>query len=222
MEQSVKIISIEHLTPNVLKLVAEKPAELNFQPGQAVDLSINKPGWEQQMRAFSLTSLPHDEYVEFIIKTYPFHRGVTNQLLSLVAGDELIIGDVFGDIVYKGEGIFIAGGSGITPFISILKKLEKENLVGNNKLLFANKTKSDIILEGKLKKLLGSNFINILSEENLAGYEHGYITAELIKMQTNGHSQYFYLCGPPPMMHTVEKILKNLEISDDYIVKEAF
>ena len=220
--ERVKILAIEHLTHDVLKIVAEKPATMNYQPGQAVDISISKQNWEQELRAFTFTSLPDDEYIEFTIKTYPSRKGVTEQLLSLSRGDELLMHDVFGDIAYRGEGVFIAGGAGVTPFIAILKQLEKDNKVGNNKLIFANKTKADIILEDKFRQLLGDGFINILSIEKIASYEHGYISADLIKKHTNGHSQYFYLCGPEPMMEAVEKQLSSLGIAENFIVKEAF
>lgn len=222
MAQKVKIKSIEHLTHDVLKIVAEKPDSLSFQPGQAVDVSINKPGWEQELRPFTFTSLPEENLIEFNIKTYPSHNGVTNELLSLSSGDELIIGDVFGDIHYKGEGIFIAGGAGITPFIAILKNLEKNNAIGNNKLIFANKTKADIILEEKFTKLLGPNFVNVLSDEDLRGYEHGFISAELIKRHLGNKGGYFYLCGPEPMMNAVEKHLETIGVSKDLIVREGF
>ncbi|MBS1949170.1 MAG: flavodoxin reductase [Bacteroidetes bacterium] len=221
MALAVKIISIEHLTHDVLKIVAEKPNNIAYNPGQAVDVSINKAGWEKELRPFTFTSLPEEDQIEFNIKTYTSHKGVTNELLSLKPGDELLIGDVFGDIAYKGEGIFIAGGAGITPFIAILKHLQKSQQVGNSKLIFANKTKADIIDEGFFKKLLGSNFINVLSDEKTPGYEHGYITADVIKKQITGHD-YFYLCGPPPMMDAVEKHLASLGITSDRIVKEAF
>lgn len=220
--ERVKILDIGHLTHDVVKVVAEKPTTLNYQPGQAVDISINKINWEQELRAFTFTSLPNDEHIEFTIKTYPKRKGVTQQLLSLVQGDELLIHDVFGDICYKGEGAFIAGGAGVTPFIAILKQLGKENKIGNNKLIFANKTKADIILESKFQQLLGDNFINILSAENIPNYEHGYISADLIKKHINEHTKYFYLCGPEPMMQAVEKQLSSLGIADSYIVKEAF
>lgn len=218
----VKVISIEHLTHDVLKIVAEKPATINYQPGQAVDMSISKQNWRQELRAFTFTSLPGDEHIEFTIKTYPSHNGVTAQLRVLNKGDELLIHGVFGDITYKGEGIFIAGGAGVTPFIAILKQLEKEDKVGNNKLIFANKTKADIILEHQFRQLLGDNFINILSDEKIENYEHGFITADLIKKNINEHSQYFYLCGPEPMMQAVEKHLSALGIANSFIVKEAF
>ena len=221
MADIVKIKSIENLTHDVLRIVTEKPVGLVFQTGQAADISLNKSGWENELRPFTFTSLPQDDFVEFIIKTYPTHNGVTNQLCSLVAGDELIIGDVFGDIHYKGEGVFIAGGAGVTPFIAILKQLEKENKIGNNKLIFANKTKADIILEEKLKSLLGANFINVLSDEKVEGYVNGFISSDIIKTKIEGR-KYFYLCGPPPMMEEVVKYLADLGISNEFIVQEAF
>ncbi|MBV6479876.1 MAG: NADH oxidoreductase HCR [Ignavibacteria bacterium] len=220
--ESVKIITIEHLTHDVLRIETEKPQKLIYDPGQAVDISINKKDWEQKLRSFTFTSLPDDNHLEFTIKTYPDHFGVTQQLNSLVKGDELIIHDVFGAIKFKGEGIFIAGGAGVTPFIAILKQLEKNKQIGNNKLIFANKTKADIILEDKFKNLLGENFINILSEEEQTGYEHGYITAHLIKSHIDNNTKYFYLCGPDPMMQAVEKHLSALGISDSLIIKEVF
>ncbi len=220
--ERVKIMAITPLTHDVLKIVAEKPAGLHYQPGQAVDLSINKENWEEQLRAFTFTSLPDDPYIEFTIKTYPAHNGVTGQLLTLRQGDELLIHDVFGDIVYKGEGVFIAGGAGVTPFIAILKQLEKENKLGHNKLIFANKTQADIILHEEFTRLLGPNFINILSGEKIENYEHGYISEELIKKHTDDRSRYFYLCGPDPMMEAVEKHLSALGIDNNLVVKEGF
>jgi len=222
MSHAVKIKSIEHLTHDVLRIVAEKPSGLTYLPGQAVDVSINQPGWENELRPFTFTSLPEDPHIEFTIKTYPMHEGVTNQLLSLRVGNEIIIGAVFGDINYKGEGIFIAGGAGITPFIAIFKQLEKKGEIGNNKLIFANKSRADIILEARFKSLLGNRFINVLSDEKPEGYEHGFVTAELIKKQVDQKTQYFYLCGPEPMMAAVVKQLSSLGIEGNRIIKEAF
>lgn len=222
MSQAVKIISVTHLTHDVIRIVAEKPVSLTYLPGQAVDVSVNKNGWEQELRPFTFTSLPGDDHIEFTIKTYPSHNGVTQQLLSLGAGDELIIHDVFGDINYKGEGIFIAGGAGVTPFIAIFRWLEKENRVGNNKLVFANKTKADIILEDTFRDLLGDHFVNVLSEETYPGFEHGFISKELIQKCIDENTRYFYLCGPDPMMAAVEKHLAALGIAEERIVREAF
>lgn len=220
--QQVKIMSIERATHDVVHIKTEKPQGVSFLPGQAVDVSLTKPSWEKELRAFTFTSLPSDEYLEFFIKTYPTHNGVTEQIGKLKKGDVLSIGDVFGDIQYKGEGVFIAGGAGITPFISIFKKLKKENKLGNNRLIFANKTEADIIEHAYFEDLLGNHFINVLSEEEVDGFEHGYITKELIKNQIQNGNSYFYLCGPPPMMDAALNYFKELNIDDAHIIKEDF
>jgi ferredoxin-NADP reductase len=218
----LKIKSITKVTHDVLQIVTEKPAGLTFTPGQAADISINKDGWKDEKRPFTFTCLPDDDHVEFTIKTYPSRNGVTNQLLQLKKDDELILHDVFGDIAYKGEGIFIAGGAGVTPFIAIFRYLKSRNEIGNNKLIFANKTKADIIREQEFKNLLGKNFINILSDEKVDGYAQGFITEDFIKQYITGDSNHFYLCAPPPMMDAVEKQLAGLHIDPKLIVKEGF
>src|SRR5512133_3781115 len=142
MKQQVVIIkSIKHITHDVLRIVTEKPQHLNFNPGQAAEISINKKDWENEKRPFTFTSLPDSIFLEFTIKTYPSHNGVTNELLSLKKNDELILHDVFGAIAYRGEGVFIAGGAGVTPFICIFRYVHSKNKTGKNKLIFANKTR---------------------------------------------------------------------------------
>ena len=222
MAQITKIKSIEHLTHDVLRIVLDKPKDLNYIPGQAVDIALNKPDWKDKKNCFTFTSLPEDDHIEFTIKTYPEHHGMTNELLSSKAGDEVLVYSPFGDIYYKGAGIFIAGGAGITPFIAILKNLEKQNKIDGNKLIFANKEKSDIILEDHYNKVLGKNFINVLSKEEIEGYEHGYISQDLIKKYSEADLKYYYLCGPPPMMDAVEAHLKSLGIAEEFVVKEGF
>lgn len=209
-------------THNVLRIVAEKPQNLSFTPGQATDVAINKTGWQEEKRPFTFTCLPGDDHLEFTIKTYTDHNGVTNELLKLKANDELIISEPWGSINYKGEGVFLAAGAGVTPFISILRDLRAKQEIGNNKLIFANKTQADIIHEGEFRDVLGENFINILSDEESNKYAHGFISEDLLKEADIDTGKYFYLCGPPPMMESVEEILHKMNVDEDRIVKEEF
>lgn len=217
-----KIIRTEPVTHNVVRLTVEKPKGLEFIPGQAVDFALDTPEWKDELRPFTFTSLPQDDHLEFTIKVYPERNGVTDHIGKLKAGDSVLLGDVFGDIHYKGEGLFIAGGAGVTPFISVFKNLNREGKLGNNKLLFANKKKEDIIDRNFFDKILNSNFVNVLSQEEVAGMEHGYITKELISKQVEGDGAYFYVCGPPPMMDEILKELKELGVPDSKIVREEF
>ena len=218
----IKIESVDHVTHDVLRFKTEKPDNYFFTPGQATRVAINKPEWEKKKRPFTFTNLPDEDHLEFTIKTYPPHEGVTNELLSLKPGDELIIGDAWGTINYKGEGVFIAGGAGVTPFISIFRYLQTKNELGTNKLIFANKTAADIIHQEEFKEMLGENFINILSREESTYFEHGLINEEFLKKQGVNDHEYIYLCGPRPMMESIEEQLRNLNVNQDAIVKEVF
>jgi ferredoxin-NADP reductase len=216
----VKIRSICKLTPDVLRIVTDKPENYVFCPGQATEISINKKGWETMKRPFTFTSTPTENYLEFTIKTYPSKKGLTNQLLSLTEWDELILHDVFGAIAYKGVGTFIAGGAGVTPFIAIFRNLVSKKEIGNNRLIFANKKKTDIILETEFRKMLGLHFVNILSDEAVDGYAHGMLTEAFIEKNRGEKGTPFYVCGPPAMMDAVEEQLFKLHVKESDIVKE--
>lgn len=220
-EHIVKILETFFVTHDVKSYIVERPEKFTFEPGQATEVAINKEGWKSEKRPFTFTNLPGDDFLQFIIKIYPEHEGVTREMQSLKSGDELILHDVFGTITYKGRGSFIAGGAGITPFIAILRDLKAKNELVGNRLIFANKTKEDIILQKEFEGLLGKDFINILSEEKAEGYDHGLITKEYLKENITGHTGSFYVCGPPPMMDTVPDELAELGIPESSIIKEG-
>jgi ferredoxin-NADP reductase len=221
-EHIVKILQIEQVTHDVKRFRIEKPDNYTFTPGQATEVSVNSPLFREKKSPFTFTCLTSAPYLEFTIKIYPGHNGVTNELNKLKPGSEIIIRDVWGDISYKGEGVFIAAGAGITPFISILRDIDSKNEIADNILVFANKTRADIILECELKGLLGNGFINILSEEKAEGYYHGFITEDFLKANIPVFYKKFYLCGPPPMMDSVIKQLVNLGVKESSIIFDKF
>jgi len=218
--QLVKIKSIEKVTHDVIRIVTNKPFGFHFIPGQATDITINKIGWLEEKNPFTFTCLPENDYLEFTIKTYPAHKGVTNELLNLKRNDELILHDVFGAITYQKEGVFIAGGAGVTPFISIFRNLQAKNQIGHNILVFANKTRADIILEIEFRGMLGDAFINILSDEKVQGYHYGFISEDFLNSNISDFNQQFYVCGPPPMMESVLKQLEHLGVGKNAITVE--
>jgi hypothetical protein len=219
-EHAVKIIGITQITHDVRQFRVEKPEGYSFVPGQATSVSVNRPELRKKRRPFTFTGLISDPFLEFIIKIYPSHKGVTAELEKLKPGDELIIGNVWGAISYKGAGVFIAGGAGITPFIAIFRHLRAEGALEGNKLIFANRTRADIILESELKEMLGDAFINILSEEKDGEYASGFITGEFLRSNVTSDDRNFYLCGPPPMMDSVKGHLSDLGIGENAITLE--
>ena len=219
-EHIVKILRIEQVTHDVRRFQIEKPVGYSFVPGQATEVSVNIPGFRDKRNPFTFTCLNSDPYLEFTIKIYSSRNGVTNELGKLDPGAELIIRDVWGAISYKGKGVFIAGGAGITPFIAILRDLNSKNEIQGNKLLFANKTRADIILENDFRKFLGKDFVNILSDEKAEGYFYGMINKDFLKAVVPDFNSKFYVCGPPPMMDAVLKQLADLGVGENSVTLE--
>lgn len=216
----VRILDVTKVTHDVRGFKVEKPADYTFAPGQATEVAVNKNGWTEERRPFTFTNLPDDDHLEFTIKTYPERNGVTNQLLQLKPGDELILHDVWGAISYKGKGLFIAGGAGITPFLSIFRSLKAGGKTAGNRLLFANKSKKDIILEEELNTLLEGRVTNILSQESIEGFKHGYVTEELLREMSIQADDKLYICGPPPMLDALLKMFSNIGLSEQSVVME--
>ena len=221
-EHIVKILKTEAVTHNVRRFTLEKPAGYKYIPGQATEISINKPEWKEERRPFTFTSLNEWEHLEFTIKIYNDNSGVTSQLGKLKAGDELLLHDVWGTINYHGEGTFIAGGAGVTPFIAILRQLHKDQKLGNNRLLFSNRTEKDIILKDEFERMLGKNFINTLTEEKNLRYDNSRIDETYLKGKINDLSQYFYVCGPDPMVEGIHRLGLGLGADKEKVVIEQF
>jgi ferredoxin-NADP reductase len=215
----VKVLKTEMVTHNVKRFTIEKPAGYTFTPGQATDVSINKPGLEDELRPFTFTCLDDADYLEFTIKIYTDHDGVTSKLLNVNAGDELIIHEVFGAIHYQGPGLFIAGGAGLTPFIAILRKLKQQNQLTGQVLLFANRTEDDIIIKDELDDMLGENHIDVLSEP-AAGKPGRHIDTEMLKQYIIPAIKYYYVCGPDEFTAAMVDDLQKLGIAKDRIVIE--
>jgi hypothetical protein len=219
-EFAVKILKTENVTHDVKRFELEKPAGYTFVPGQATEVAINKPGWKNERRPFTFTSLNESPHLEFVIKGYHDHAGVTDALHQLSAGDELLLHDVWGAISYKGKGVFIAGGAGITPFIAIFRQLYKEYLINGNKLIFSNKTSADIILEDEFEKMLGRNFINVLTEEDVPGMHNKRIDKAYLQKTISDFKQHFYVCGPEKFTKAITAMLVELGASVEELVFE--
>jgi ferredoxin-NADP reductase len=208
------------VTHNVKRFILQKPKGYTFISGQATDVSINRPGLENELRPFTFTCLNIDDHLEFTIKIYKGHNGITEKLLDVNGGDELIVHEVFGAINYKGPGLFIAGGAGITPFISILRMLSHDHKLTGCTLLFANRTEDDIIIKDELDEMLGENHIDIISEPKSPGKQGKHIDKGLLKEFANKQNQYYYICGPDEFVSGLKVLLIELGVSEKNIVIE--
>ncbi|GJL75786.1 MAG TPA: flavodoxin reductase [Nitrosomonas sp.] len=220
MEFSAHLLMSEFVTHDVKRFILEKPEGFKFEPGQAVELAIDHSQWKNEKRPFTPTSLTDDQILEFIIKKYPDHQGVTQMLHQLESGAVLKISEPFGTIEYKGPGVFIAGGAGITPFIAILRNLARKNQLGGQTLIFSNKTPADIINEKEFRYLLGERCILTCTENSAPGYDNSLVDKTFLKEKINNFDQHFYLCGPSGFMESITDALKSLGAQPDALVFE--
>jgi len=215
----VKVLKTELVTHNVKRFVVEKPDGYTFVPGQATDIAINKPGLENELRPFTFTCLPSADYLEFMIKMYTDHPGMTSHLPQVDAGDELIVHEVFGTIHFEGDGLFIAGGAGITPFICIFRSLHEQLRLNGSTLLFANRTDDDVILRSELKEMLGENYFDVIEVPKSGGAGRR-IDRELLKRHLLPERQFCYVCGPDKFTAAMVETLIELEVPRSKIIIE--
>jgi ferredoxin-NADP reductase len=216
----VRVLETSMITHNVKRFVLERPPGLHFESGQATELSINKPGLVDELRPFTFTSINTQDHLEFMIKIYSHRDGVTKALGLVEAGDQLIVHEVFGTITYHGSGLFIAGGAGITPFISIFRDLKSKGALAGNKLIFVNRTPADVILKGELEESLGDNFISVVETPEDPGVPACFISEEIIKSYLDSDSEFCYVCGPDSFTKVVVDFLIDLGVNPAHIIIE--
>lgn len=212
---------IEPVTHDTHHLVFDRPAGFDYAPGQGVELHLLKEGWEDKGRPFTPVTLPDESTLEFVIKSYPDHHGVTEQIGKMKPDDEVKMTGPFGAISDNGPGVFIAGGAGITPMIAVLRKrLHDHGTLEGSTLVFANKTEADIIWREKFEAMEGLKTAFVVDEPG-ANVPQQRLDRDYLRQFVSSDSRC-YLCGPPPMMDSVREALHDLGVKDAQIVEEKF
>lgn len=220
MEHRATILMTEFITHDVKRFVMTRPEGFSFQPGQGVELALDLPGWEREKRPFTPTSLPDDEVLEFSIKGYPEHKGMTAQLHTLGAGSELQMSAPFGTIQYNGPGTFIAAGAGITPFLAIIRSLARDSRLDAHALLLSNKGPADIICEQELRHYLGDSARFVCTRGGDCRCQQQRIDKDYLRQHITDMKQHFYVCGPPPFVEAINGALKELGANPEALVFE--
>lgn len=214
------ILLTEFVTHDVKRFIVEKPEGFRFEPGQAVRLAIDEKGLRDEKRPFTPTSHPDDDVLEFTIKRYPEHDGVTDELHERSSGDKLRISEPFGAITYQGPGVFIAGGAGITPFLAIIRTLARQGKLEGQTLIFSNDTPKDVICEKELREAFGDRCHLTCTRDSAPGYDERRIDRDYLSERIDDWNQRFYVCGPPGFVKDVKAALKELGASSDDLVYE--
>lgn len=219
MTHTLTLQQITPVTHDTYQLTFNRPAGFDFDAGQATELALQKDGWKDEGRPFTMTSRPNDKHLEFVIKSYPSHDGVTEQIPTLGMTDQVTATDPFGAITDRGPGVFIAGGAGVTPFIAILRKQQEEGTTGSH-LIFSNKTDDDIILHDMWQSMPGLDTTFVVSDQDDTSHVKGKVDKALLEELVDNTDQPFYICGPGGMVDDVRATLREMGVAEDRIVTE--
>lgn len=219
-KHKVKILSIEEIALNIYRLVIEKPSGYSFIPGQYTEITLNEDIQNKNKAHYSFTGLIDTDNLGFILKPCSGSNSLTVKIITLKPDDELIISEPQGSLRYKGMGTFIAGGTGITSFISIFRNLKQKKDLAGNKLIYANKTINDAILHNELLDMLGMDYTNLFTEERFQNFYFGRIDRNFLRMEIVDFAQYFYVSGSVEFVQNVKIIFKGFEVAAESIIFE--
>lgn len=219
MAQTLTLQSQAAVTHDTHRYVFDRPEGFSFEPGQAAELAMCRDGWKDEGRPFTFTSLPTEDQLEFVIKSYPSHDGVTEQLPTLKPGEKVTLDGPFGAITDKGAGLFLAAGAGVTPFIAILRKREKESDLDGCQLIFSNQTEEDIILRDAWQAMDGLNVDHVIEKEQVDGLHHGQVDKAFLDNHADLSGQV-YICGPEGYVNAMRDAVKELGVPDGRIHTE--
>lgn len=209
-----KVISVTTVNHDVILLQITKPFKFDFNIGQAVDLSIDQPGYELAVAPFTIANVPTDEHLEFVIKISPSTNALTQGIAKLQPNDIVQLSFAWDSYAYKGGGTFIAAGTGITPFLPIFKNM-KENgvdLKQEHMLIYANKTKKDVLYYKKLKQLFSTKLSVILSRAKSKNLQFGKIDKDYLLNLVQSTEQQFYICGPKKFEQDIKTHLVTIGV----------
>ena len=197
----------------------------NFRAGQYLSLKLNI-GKSFVTRPYSICSTPNDAMdkgkVAITVKTNPGGFVADELLKNLKKGDKVTTSAPEGQFYYEKlrdakDVIALAGGSGITPFLSMAGAIAEGTEDFNLTILFGSRTEDVILFKDELAKLEKASkgkvkVVHILSDEEKNGYEHGFISAEIIKKYAPKGDYSIYICGPEAMYKFAEKEVAKLKL----------
>ncbi len=230
-KQILKISEIkEAKDAKIYTLTADKCAY--FTAGQYLSLSVNIDG-KIYSRPYSIVSSPKDALKGFYaIAVKRVEDGIVSNYIfdNLKIGDTLEASDPTGNFTYEPlrdarHIIAVAGGSGITPFVSLAQAILEGSEECILTILYGSRKEEDILLKPELDNICRNsdkvNVVYVLSEEEKEGFEHGFINAELIKKYAPEGEYSVFLCGPQAMISFADKELGKLNLEKKYIRHEV-
>ena len=224
---------LENPAIHSIHLAPQQGQIFDYKPGQFAFLSVHNQRISPEPHPYTIASSPSNpEELEFVIKT---SGDYTSQLDLIEKGDEVHVNAPFGVFTYlnfpaEQDLVFVAGGIGITPFLSMLRWMKDKDPQRKVILLWGCRFLQDVIKQDEFEEISAAmpNFkwYPVLSDEPDYEGETGFFDAEklnrLAVKEIDIASTGFYTCGPPIMMKIVDEALQDLGVPSQQIHYEKF
>ncbi|KKQ84353.1 MAG: Oxidoreductase NAD-binding domain protein [Candidatus Woesebacteria bacterium GW2011_GWA1_38_8] len=201
-----------------IKLKPVKGRIFNYNPGQFAYIRFFGQVSPEEHH-FTISSSPGEKYLTFTVKNL---GDFTSTIPKIKNGDMAIIDGpygVFTNINNPGPFLFIAGGIGITPVMSMLRFMAGKDIFGGSVLLYVLKNENDAVFKEEIIKISKKGWLKVVYKYT---EKEGYVDAKLLKKIENISSRTVFLVGPEGMMTSVKKILLDIGVSNNRIFTERF
>ena len=191
----------------------DKP--FHFKPGQVVALALNQ---EDEPRLYSIASGKDNPLLSILFDVKPDGE-LTPPLSKIKKSDTVYVSEPFGKFLCQSSpATWIATGTGIAPFLSLVESGQKENIT----LLHGARTLDKFYFQETFSKVLKGNYIRFCTSESDGTTKAGRLTSYLEKSESLPKDNKYYLCGSPQMVIDVREILISKGIPFDNIIAEIY
>jgi ferredoxin-NADP reductase len=233
----VRLEAREGVAERTMAFHFEKPPAFHFKAGQAIDvvlhdLEVPAPS-DAPRHTFSLVSAPYQR--DLVVATRLRESAYKLALKDLSIGSVVRVEGPFGSLTLHNNrarpAVFVAGGIGITPFMSILRQAEHDRLPQTLALVYSNRRPEDAAFLAELRQLERSNarfrLFATMTRMSQSGSSWdgavGYVDEALLKRATADlEPPIYYVAGPPSMVEATRRMLNQTGIDDDDIRSEEF
>ncbi|MCL4372077.1 FAD-binding oxidoreductase [Candidatus Marsarchaeota archaeon] len=234
-KKEYELILSESNTPEVqlVRLQATDGSRLDFDPGMfAMIMGVEKgTGKLLVRRAYSIASEPNADYLEFYVVKE--HDGHVTYFMQSKKGDKYVIEGPYGQFAFVPEEnkkvLFIAGGTGFAPFMSMLRHIKKIGAGTDVVLIYSIKFPTEIIMKDELMQLAESlkikSVITVTRPQAGDGWngQTGHVNADMImKSAPDIMERTVYVCGPLPFVKAIKDALASLNVPNNRVKADVW
>jgi predicted ferric reductase len=205
-----------------------KGKPIKHKPGQFLTIQLVRNGRVSESHPFTISANPGEDRLAISVKSL---GDFSSTIPDTMTSDRAYIDAPYGVFSYLNHDapnlVFIAGGIGITPFMSMLRDLRDKGLERNVLLIWANRTEGDIAFRAELEDMESNmaslRVVYVLSRQQDWPGERGYVDADLLqRYMAEMRDPQVFLCGPRAMRKGVLRALSALGIPRSRIHYEQF